>query len=412
MNKRKREATKRSAELNRQQSIAVKQRKAEEAQKREEKIRQQIAKNNKQTKYNEGEISESPLLRTVGKKAPKLLEKDYINHVRALERDQLENGIPWQRDPQDWKPKGKGKYSLFVSLAEHLFAKYHTPKFLWSAFWEENANTRFLSKIVERIAGGESFAKMCKSGEFPLPFTKKQCHMFLQTTANYRFMSALRRIQIKSHGGSSQLHQAWMQRPFAQYLGTQAEEVFWDSVIAWFSKNPMLDLNQLGPLIDYINHRRADDGDFSMKGRSALAMLRGMEEWHGELQRIKEFKAHNYESTGFKPGRYQIKKRLRIGHITENWTIDEILTSSELAAEGRVQKHCVYSYSRSIASGQISIWSMKMNGERMITIEVWNKPKTINQTRGKHNRATTADEFRIIQRWAQENGFEFRVRGW
>jgi hypothetical protein len=408
MNRQKREAARQSAEQLRAQKMARKEYEASEAQKREEKIRQQIAKNNHKRKINEGEADWSPLLRTVAKKAPKLLEKDYIEAVKKLE------SLDCIRSPETWRPKGKGRETQFISLAEHMLAKYPTPKFLWSAFWYQAGDGRPLRvvKYVQRIARGDSFAKMCKDGEFPLPFTKKQCHMFLQSTAQYSFMSALRWVQVKTHGGSMTLHRTWMQQRFAQVLGTRADELFWDSVVAWFAKNPMLDLNQMGPLLDYIQYRRRGDRNFSMKGRSALAMLRGMEEWHNELQRVKEFKAHNYDTSGFKPGRYTVQKRLRTGHVTETWSVEEIRTSAELAAEGRAHSHCVYSYSGSIARGYVSIWSLKLNGSRMITIEVGNQNKVIRQARGKLNRETTAEEFRIIQRWAQENSLRVELFRW
>jgi hypothetical protein len=401
MNRSKREAAKRSAENLKAQRANNKALSAQRVEEKEASVRKYIARSNQEQKGT----YESRFLGAVAKKAPKLLqEKSYAEAVQTLEK------LIQRRDVKDWKPKGKGRDSQFVSLAEHLLALYPMPKFLWSAFWEPDAEK--LRGLVIRIAGGESFAKMCHKGDFPLALTKKQCHAFLKSTSDYSFMSALRKVQVQTYDGEPRLHQAWMMREIGRRLHNKADEAFWDSVISWFAKNPMLDLEQLGPLMDYIQHRRREDTNFSMKGRSVLAMLRGMEEWHGELQRVKEFKAHNYDSSGFKAERYDFKKRLKTGHVHETWTIEEILSSSELAAEGKAHKHCVYSYSHSIANGQVSIWSMKCNGERMITIEVLNRSKMIVQARGKYNRQTTAEEFRIIQRWASENGIEVRLSRW
>jgi hypothetical protein len=203
-----------------------------------------------------------------------------------------------------------------------------------------------------------------------------------------------------------------MARDVGRTLKTKDEEVFWDSVLAWFAKNPMLDMNQLGPLIDYISYRRNNDADFSMKGRSALAMLRGLNEWHHELRMVRDFKEHNYTPSGFKTGVYETKKRINKSFVIQRWTIEEILTSKDLAAEGRAHKHCVYSYSSSIARGTISIWSMSLNKERMITIEVQNQSGMILQARGSHNRQMTAEEFRVLQKWANDNRLEIRLGFW
>ena len=262
MKRAKRAAARASAEQQRAQRLARKLRVADEREHRALVTQEKLAKNNQENKYGKIDALD-PFLRIVAKKTPKLMEPTYCNAVRLLE-----NG-PQRRDIHDWKPKGKGKETQFISLANHILAKYPTPKFLWSAFWGEDADR--LVRYVERIAGGESFAKMCKAGEFPLALTKKQCHAFLQSTSDYTFMSALRRVQVQSHGGDQRLHTAWMTRNVGRHLGNKAEEAFWDSVLAWFAKNPMLDLNRLEPLIDYISYRRNQDATFSMKGRATMS---------------------------------------------------------------------------------------------------------------------------------------------
>jgi ribosomal protein L28 len=403
MRRAKREAAKASAEKQRAQRLARKEYQTNLRKHRVLVTQEKLAKNNRENKYGNLD-SWSPFLRVVAKKTPKLLEKEYIDAVNRLEK------MPQRRDIKDWKPKGKGKDTQFISLANHILAKYPTPKFLWSVFWEPDAER--LVRYVERIAGGESFAKMCKGGEFPLALTKKQCHAFLQSTSDYTFMSALRRVQIHSRGGDQRLHAAWMTRQVGRHLGNKAEEAFWDSVLVWLARNPMLDLNQLGPLIDYISYRRNQDATFSMKGRSVLAMIRGMNEWHHELQTIREFKEHNYNPSGFKPGAYETKKREKGNFVIRRWTIAEILTSKQLAAEGKALSHCVYSYSHSIARGNVSIWSLSLNQEKMVTIEVSNSARRIVQARGKHNRQITAEEFRVIQKWAEGSGLEVGLYRW
>jgi hypothetical protein len=40
------------------------------------------------------------------------------------------------------------------------------------------------------------------------------------------------------------------------------------------------------------------------------------------------------------------------------WTVQELLSSWELAAEGRAMNHCVVSYSDQCADGHRSVWSI------------------------------------------------------
>ena len=401
MKQSKREAAKRNADDLKARRADRRLEKEAEREKKSVLIQSIIEKNNRQDRFV---VEDSPFFKTIERKAPKLLDTSHLNAVTELSK------IVQLRDVSDWKPKGKGRDTLFASLAEHLIAKYYTPKFLWSAFWEPDSQK--IIPIIERIAKGESFPKMCQSGEFPLPLTKKQCHTFLQSTSDYTFISALRRVQILAYGGTPQLHQAWMSKDIGKRLSTKEEEIFWDSVISWFAKNPMLDLHQLGPLIDYITYRHRADTTFSMKGRSVLAMIRGMEEWHNELQQKKVFRDSYYTPSGFKGNQYAEKIRTRTGHITQHWEIKEILSAKELAEEGRAHHHCVYSYSYSISSGNVSIWSLMLDGERAITIEVRNASMSIVQARGLYNRAVTSAELRIIQKWAQENNLRLSLGSW
>jgi hypothetical protein len=404
MNRTQREAAKRSSEARKANRANLKEQSIQQQEERDRKVQLQIQRdNNNKSKLNADDFL-SPFWRTIEKKASKLLDREYKPFVSAL------IGMTQQRDIKDWIPKGKGKQTLFISLCEHLLAKYSMPKFLWSGFWEPDAQK--LRPIIERIAKGDSLAKMCQTGEFPLPLTKKQCHTFLTTSSEWSFMMALRRVQIMSHGGNARLLKAWMQRDIGQRLQNNADEQFWDSVLAWFCKNPMLDLNQLGPLIDYIVYRRREDREFSMKGRSVMAMLRAMNDWHGELTRRRQYEEHNYNPSGFKMGRWEVTKHERTGNLYQIWRIEEILSSKELHAEGRAHHHCVASYGSSIRAGNVSIWSLSCNNEKLITIEVRNTACKIVQARGRYNRQTTAEEFKYLTKWANENGLQIQLGFW
>ena len=90
------------------------------------------------------------------------------------------------------------------------------------------------------------------------------------------------------------------------------------------------------------------------------------------------------------------------------FTIDEILTRSELIAEGGIMKHCVASYALRVSKRQTTIWSLKVHDRnshtRLLTIEVNPNNKKVVQAKGLHNRAPLEPERQIIERWmAREN---------
>ena len=380
-----------------------------------------MAKSNEekgQSQLGRLDIKPTPFWATLEDRAPRLFEKEYLDQLRIL------SILPHQRPIKEWEPRGKGRDTIFNSLCEHLLAKFPTPQFLWSGFWEtEIRQWRQISQVdvgicpiiqaIVRVARGESFAKMCKSGDFPVTLTNKQCHQFLTSISDSTFLTALRRTQIQTYGGDVRLLRALMARDNGRKLANIVDETFLDSVIAWFSKNPMLDLAQFNPLMDYIWYRWREDKTFSMKGRSPIALMRAMQEWHDDLAKRQIIHGKEYKPSGFKAGHWEFDHRDGTGNFVRvHYSITEILNSKELHAEGKALRHCVLSYSSSIEQGHCSIWSMRLNDDRLITIEVRRESRSIVQARGRCNRATSAEEFRIMQRWAQDNSLNISLGRW
>ena len=364
------------------------------------------------------------LLAAVVKKAPKLVLKE---NMSAFE--QIANST-FIRSPEEWKPKGKGRDSLFRSLCEHLLMRYKTPAFLWSGF-QAPGQEKVLGPVVALVASGKSLHQLVKDGTFPVPLTKAMCHDFLTgTTANMSMVEGIRRAQVNAFGGDKRLFHAWMGTDPGRALKAAPDEAFWMTVIQWFAANPMLDPNQIGPLTDYIRYKRNEEPAFAMKGRSATALLRSMELWHAEGNRIQRANARLgngwgssfdtrvvYNKSGFRNGKFDFSYYDKKNHLQEDkWFIDEILTGKALAEEGKAMHHCVVSYSGYIAKGETSIWSMihQTNpcAEHALTLEVKNAIKQIVQIRGVCNRSAEARELNVVQMWAGQNGLIVNAGRW
>jgi hypothetical protein len=165
--------------------------------------------------------------------------------------------------------------------------------------------------------------------------------------------------------------------------------------------------------VDWAQRQRADTAGFSMKGRTGVSVLRAVEEWHGSLSKLKNHRQVVYKPSGFKEGIYERKINLRGGGFhMEDWNIVELLASRELHAEGSKMGHCVFSYNRDITSGRCSIWSLRVDKVRKLTIEVQNSQKRIVQVRGRYNRISEEIEMRYVKLWAAENGLEIGRRQW
>jgi hypothetical protein len=327
--------------------------------------------------------------------------------------------LPFVREPEEWDPRGKGRDTVFRSLAEHLVAKFPMPAVLWNAFFDGLPGTYI--RLVGHVAAGGSLTAFVKD-RFPVPLTRAMCHDLLTTPAEWGFLDALRRVQCRAAGADRRFFQAWRTTRYASMIGTKEDEAFWYTVMEWFGKIAMLNPAEIGPLCDYIAMRRNGDKTFSMKGRGALATIRAMHEWHGNLTKERSVKASTiYRTSGFRPMEFPDYKRVEPSGETvkETWRVEEILTAKKLYEEGRSMGHCVYSYGHHIERGDTSIWSVIMADGKgttgawmMVTLEVRNPMKKIVQARGRFNRAMTAKESQVVTRWANMNGLQIGLGSW
>lgn len=331
-----------------------------------------------------------------------------VSHLLSLKRI---------RPVTEWKPQGKSATALFRSLGGHLIAKYPMPPFIWSGFFGD-VNRRVFSPMIEHLAGGGSLVEYIKGGAFAVKLTRKLCHEFLKSPADLPIVHALRRIQVLGVGGNNRLAQAILATPLGTDIHDVPAEDFYQTMFHWFANQPMLDPNQVGPLLDYIRHARGQDPGYSMKGRTGLSVIRAMEAWHGENARAG---MHNYKGaqvfkpSGFPSAEYDFSRRDSSGNdLVEIWRIQEILTAKDLAAEGKRQSHCVFSYNRRIETGETSIWVLSKEDNKsreehagvwnMLTLEVRNNLRTVVQARGRFNRPATAHELNLIHRWMATSG--------
>jgi len=349
------------------------------------------------------------LVRKVAKEAPRLLDASFLGALGWI------STLPLVRPIEGWRPRGKARDTIFRSLVDHVLARYPAPAVLWDAFFSEQASS--LTPLVGHVVAGGSLHEYVKEA-FPVPLTRRMCHELLATPASYRFMHAVRRVQVRAAGGDARFLQAWMGTRPARTLGTREEEGFWATVVEWFAKMVMLDPHDVGPIADHLEYRRRQDPKFTMKGRSALAVLRDVRAWHGALAEERTTVGPAFRTSGFREATYDdLARRAPNGDIIkERWQVEEVLTRKALADEGRRMGHCVYSYASRIDQQQVSIWTVTMRdglGETgrwaMLTVEVRNGSRQVVQARGRSNRAATPRETAVLSRWASLNGLQLAL---
>jgi len=83
------------------------------------------------------------------------------------------------------------------------------------------------------------------------------------------------------------------------------------------------------------------------------------------------------------------------------WSMIELTSGDMLLEEGEAQHHCVATYAPRCAFGNCAIFSLRLGGLRVLTIEVLLSSRKVVQARGACNRAPTAGERNVLKYWCK-----------
>ena len=261
----------------------------------------------------------------------------FVEALGALAR----HSDAWQQSPSEWKPDSRNPRRQFAALVRFLLARYDVPTCLdsgWFGGWGPEAQRQ--QGWFVHVGSGQNI----RTADLPLVLSKRMAHVFAEAPSELTATEALRWAQVVGQGGSEMLAQAVI----ATELGRNfADESFWSTVVLFFVENPMLDPDMVGPIVDYINHQKfvpTEEGEppqpsYTMKGRSAVKLLRQVEEWHEHLARDNRQPGGSWAASGIANFEWLDDKEEGL-----RWTIRELTSKKELTLEGRAMNHCVASY--------------------------------------------------------------------
>ena len=332
------------------------------------------------------------------------------------------HGRDWLRPFEDWRPRTHNARRQFASLARHLLVEYPVPSFMDSVwFMGLGPAARRRQQWYIHVASGQNL----RTADVPIPLTKRMAHHFMLAPSHFTVDQALRWGQVLGLGGSERLAEAVAATRLANHF---ENDDFWTTVIRFFIDNPMLDLVHVGPIIDYLQDQRFEQREefqaagviqrlppaqpnLTMKGRSPEALLRQVGRWHHRLGNENIDLKAQWPLSGVN-GFDWIEGREGTPSL-RRWTIQELLTSRSLVAEGRAMQHCVATYARSCARRATSIWSLQVQNhegsQRVLTVEVRLPHKIICQARGKRNVLPDDKSRGILRRWAAQEGLRMVI---
>lgn len=303
-------------------------------------------------------------------------------------------GSEWIRSMEDFATPLPASRLRFRQVAEHLLCRYPMPEFLFSVFdLDDHPQEGRMQGLFRHLAVGGSVREGMARAGLPVVFTRKACHLFMQGPTSLNVFKAIRWAQVRAAGGSLRLANAVTNTALASEVYDAEREREITKWISWFAR-----------------HFRARDcrpGDITLSrlvdcfldlgrdptGRARSTVEREAARW--ERDEIPATAPVVFPACGIEGG-------VVFESARSTWSVGEILTMSDLRREGSAMRHCVSTYWREIEAGQMSLWSVRQDSVRRLTVSV--RVRQIEEVRGKCNREPYAEEIRVVRLWARKAG--------
>ncbi len=311
---------------------------------------------------------------------------------------------PWLRSPMTWRPRGKRRWTLFVSLASHLLGYWPIAPALFSAFQlahrDRPGEDAICIPLLVHIARGGSRAAAVEQGLTPGPITRRGWHAFLRSPVQLDFIRAFRRAQLIGLG-VSRVSADRVVRHHACTLRDVDEADLYEQ-FRWLAKHDLNELTdrEIDRILTVIQLKKDEDATWSLTGRtprSLLVLWRREFCWteHPRYSRIAP--AESFPQ----PARELVLDgEPRCDASGRPWSVQHIATFDELRREGRAMRHCVAWYADDALRGRRSFWSLRLLDQRRLTLELDHRAGKVVQAKGKLNREPTEEEQAVLTRLA------------
>lgn len=338
----------------------------------------------------------------------------------------------WLRSPNSYRA-GTG-----TSMLEHVFSRYDAPVFL-NTCWKVSATPENVQWLLVYFAYTQGTSLKALANYFDWKTeSPKLWHRLPQSKGHLTPKAAVLYQEIIRLGGSENFYAILMENEAYQIDLLTAEQQarnFWYSIVRWFIRH---DGELVGTentrVLTWARHQYTEflreQKVFSMNGRSLSKVIRSANDYHravlareAELARRAEARRlARLERQAAQRQEYEeiIERRYASEYDDENyswkargwdkeyqydngkWQFVELTNSKTLNKEAGVMQHCVASYGYECHIGDTTIFSLRKNGQRHLTIEIDPQSGTMLQAYGQYNRDPSAIEMKLIKRWRMD----------
>lgn len=292
--------------------------------------------------------------------------------------------VPWPNVPRDRLPFRQ--VTTLEGLVDRLLARFPLKPVLYGPFrarWLPADARLGLAHLASHLGGGGSWKDARRRGWLPASATRRIVRAFLTAPAFLGPGAAWRRAQAVGQGLPAWVGSAVVQRASTGSLWEQ--DAYWRDTMQWLARWCDGEA-EVAAVVGYLRHHPIE-----LSGRTRASVLRHVEAW--EEVRLRGTYRPPEDAPAWAPS--GLDGRLGV----PGWDLIELNRPFDLWTEGQVMRHCVWSYRTQVAAGTCSIWSLRFEGVRRLTVEVRTRDRRVVQARGAMNRKGSAEEWHALEAW-------------
>lgn len=307
----------------------------------------------------------------------------------------------WTRCLLDWNPHEGDEFRRIDSLVNHLFVEFPVPPFLIHNLVRGEDTWPRMKWVCWLILLGQGASLHQMGRVFGWRIPRRFSHYLRGAPEALSGVLATMWAEIHRLGGSRIEVRALSETPAYVIDLTEAAVhrheprlvAFWRNTVRWLTRHRhALNDRSRHEILQWAFDRFAE-GNFSWKGRSPVRAAESAREHmealrrHGTMEGLAYRWASKQWNWTYRPDR------------ENEWSVTELLSGVAIHEEGRAMCHCVGSYVSRCVAHRSAIFSLCLNGRRLLTIEVDPARRALVQMRGPSNRSPTAEERQIVETW-------------
>lgn len=333
-----------------------------------------------------------------------LIVEGVLTHAPHLDQPRLSWDAALLAQTQLGRAPTSGPYprrATWRQVLQHLLGPYPVPAFLLDDVADAHLGIHRIAHeqvwkvhAAAAIAQGRSFDTLIGDRALPVPLTRRMVHLFVNHRTATTTAHAARAAQVRGRGGHAFVLDALLNSPLAviQPRDGLVNEAWVAELIDWMCRTRDVVGRGLADTVRGLVGLRREGVPVDVSGRSYASVRRTTKDY---LARVAARGVPAGAPTGYLASAWE--------DADGAWSVVTLERQEQLVEESQHMRHCAHFYGRLVRNGSVALLSLRLDGHRLLTMEVVRASSTLIQVKGFANRPPTPEESAQVRRWAAQH---------